>query len=735
VLIAAVAVLAPVSGAPSARADVFGTISLISASPFGQAEYAHDPEISEDGRFVVFDGSVAGVPGVWRRETRAGTAFQQVAGGDATLPSVSADGRYVSFTTNEGTSLPAITDGQVQAGEPVREAPGVYVRDMDLGASESGAFTLASAKDHSAQSLTYEFPGASEDELETDTTALGATAAGRSAITADGRTVAFVTTAQSDLAGPGTPPMQVAVRHLDTQQTQLVSVRYDPATGEAAVDPETGGPEPVREYEGHGAVWTKGSPPQFAPRGREIARAYDAPSLAGASISADGSSVAWLGQQISEQARTLSEETLQGTYAEPLWRRIGAGPLEPTQRVTGGADPENPQCLADPESRLPSSPSAADPCQGPFATQDTGNLGTWNDAQPDTEATPKLSANGDAVAFLSSAPLTSEAGGFGIGGREYNSDAYWVNMAAPSRGAGLRQLTQFASGEQGRVSTNAGIDDMAISSDGQQVAFVTRRTVFPLGVTAYVSVPAAVPGLAELYDVDLSNETLTRVTHGYEGGAPEHPEQEKGTEERYSRIADGAFSPSFSANGESLAFSSTASNIVFGDGNTPTIGSSSDFADGADVYLVPRITFASEPTPQSISPVPANPTLEPPWKLSVSASSLANGIVQIDATVPTAGTLAASVSSALPAKVARRGRGKVKRTVARAKTIARAPATSVVKLKLKLGDRYRPLAYRRGGLTGTVTVTFAAKGHPTLRRALTIRFIGRSQHHARRTRR
>ena len=78
-----VLVLPTLGQAGVARADVFGTISLLSASPFGQAEYAHDPALSEDGRYVVFDGAIAGVQGVWRREARPGANFEQVAGGDA----------------------------------------------------------------------------------------------------------------------------------------------------------------------------------------------------------------------------------------------------------------------------------------------------------------------------------------------------------------------------------------------------------------------------------------------------------------------------------------------------------------------------------------------------------------------------------------------------------------------------------------------------------------------------
>jgi WD40-like Beta Propeller Repeat len=721
------ALLAALGLAPGARGDVFGATALLSAGPFGQAEYAHDTDLSEDGRFVVFDGSVAGAIGVWRRETRPGATLEQVAGGNATLPSVSADGRYVSFTTNEGANLPALTDGQVHAGEQPQEAPGVYVRDMSKAPGEPGAFTLASAKDHSAQSLTYEFPGATPEEVAQKTTEYGATAAGRSAITADGRTVAFVTTAASDLAGPQTPPLQVAVRHLDTQETQLVSTRFDPATGEAAVNPETGASEPVSENEfGFGAVWSPGTPPAFDGKGRGVERGVKTPQLAGASISADGSAVAWLGQQIAEQVRTLGGEdgeALGLAYSEPLWKRISEGPLAPTVRVTGGAEAESPACREQPEPTLPPHPSPQDPCQGPFATQLTGGTGTWN-AKSLSNTTPELSRNGDDVAFIGTAPLVGQEGGFGISNGEFNSDAYWEDMTAPTRSSGLRRLTEFASGDKQKLATNASIEEIGISPDGGQVAFTTQRTVFPLGTPAFVSAPAAVPGLAELFDVDLANNTLTRVTRGYEGGTPEHPEVESEKEDRYAHLVDGSMSPSFSADGNAIAFSSTAANLVFGDGNNPPIGSLVEYDDGADAFLVPRVTFEPEPTPQTISAPPPNPALASPWRFTVSASSLASGAVQLRATVPGSGTLAASAVSALPAGAARRGVHKVRRTVASA--TGRSRASAVLRLQLTLPSRYAKLANRAGGLPGTVAATFSAPGHATLRRTLAVRFVRRS---------
>jgi hypothetical protein len=717
-----------------ARADVFKATVLLSASPFGQAEYAHDSALSEDGHYIVFDGSVGGVTGIWRRAItvrepaeQATAPLEQVAGGDAQLPSVSADGRYISFTTNEGQSLPAITDGLIQEGTPERESPGVYVRDMTIEPGKPKAFTLASAKDHSSASLSYEYlnPGTIEEER------VGSTAAGRGAISADGRKVVFVTGVASDLAGPATPALQVAVRDLDTLETTLVSVRYDPATGKPALNPETGQSEPVRSApEGpgnYGAVYTAGSTPPFSTR-----QPLEVPQLPGASISADGSTVAWLGQQISEQARTLSGEPLEARYAEPLWRRIGDGPEAPTRRVAGGSDPESPECAAHPEATLPVTPSPSDPCQGPFATQVAGGVGTWN-SHSLADTVPRLSADGRDVAFLGSAPLLGDVGGFGLSAADLPDDVYWVDMEQPTRTAALRQLTQFASGEAGRVSTNAQIEDIGISPGGDQIAFTTRRTVFPLGTPAYVSIPAAVPGLLELYDVDLSNNTLTRVTKGYEGGLSARPHEESVNEDPYpEKVGDGALSPSFSADGTTLAFASTASNLVFGDGNTPPARGFGGVSDGSDAFLIPRITFKPEPTPQVISVAPSNPAPVVPWRMSFAEASLPNGTVEMTVEVPGAGELGASVSSSLRSRVGGHVRS-VRRNVAAAARRIDPAQPNPVRFRLTLRPAFRALASHAGGLTGTVTLTFRSPGHVALSGRIRVRFAMRA-HGVRRTR-
>jgi Tol biopolymer transport system component len=707
-----------------AGADVFGTISLVSASPFQQVEYARDPAISGDGRYVVFDGSIGGVTGVWRRENRPGGSLEQVAGGDAELPSISHDGQFISFTTNEGARLSEITDGLADPSHQTLEAPNVYVRDMSKQPGQEGAFILASP-------LAYEYSAGSSREFEQEN--FGARAAGRSAISADGQKVVFVTTARSDLAGPGTPPLQVAVHDLGTDATELVSVEDEAATGAPAMEAGSVKPVPVvvQGSNMRGAVYTVGGPPAF-----ETPLPYSpAPGL-GASISADGSTVAWMGQEIGEQVRLLPGEAVEAKYSEPLWRRIGDGEQTPTRPVTGGSDPADSQCAANPESKLPEpgAQSSSDPCQGPFGT--AANLGIWSLG----DNVPQLSSDGYTIAFLANAPLIALGSDFGAGndvGRK--SDVYVANMhEGLSRVQALRPLTELASGNEADVATDGAIGEIAVSPDGGQVAFTARRTVFALGSPAYVSAPAAVAGMSELFDVDLANDTLTRVTRGYEGGPSAQPHEETGVGNPYGET-QGALSPSFSEGGENLAFSSTASNLVYGDGNTPPL--KDVHHDGSDAFVVTRIVFGSSPTPQVISPAPPGPVPSFPWILGVTAHSLANGTVVLYVEVPGGGQLAAaaissvrvmvrmsaahhgSQHSAHKTRTVRVATKVVTRTVASTKHLVGAGTGGLTTLTLKLAGGYTSLATQHGGLSAVATVTFSAPAHPLLRQRIALTFL------------
>ena len=318
------------------------------------------------------------------------------------------------------------------------------------------------------------------------------------------------------------------------------------------------------------------------------------------------------GEDVGEQGPTLAAETLIPLYTEPLWRRIAPGSETVTERVTGGSDPENPACEVSGETSLPNSPSPADPCQGPFAKLASTSVvtGIWAHGTNVGDFIPRLSADGYEVAFISQAPLVS--GGYGIsrGGEGQESDLYVADMhPGLTRDQALTPLTEIGSLD---LANSAPVDDFDISAGGQQVAFTTARTEFPLARPAFVSEPASEPGLPELFDADLADGTLTRVTHGYLGGPSEEPHTTNLQEEDQYGVSPGgpqglgALSPSFSANGEELAFASTADNLVYGDGNTPPVDNLSAVPDdGSDAFLVEPEQFTSLPTPQSIGPVPA----------------------------------------------------------------------------------------------------------------------------------
>ena len=715
-----------------ARADVFGPIALASESAVPgsgenqQADYAHDPAISANGRYVAFDGSYAGLTGVWRRDLQTGVVEPvatedpldpAISAPDADLPSISAEGRYVSFTTT--APLDPVDD--------TNPGPDVYVRDMDIPASqpcEPGqgswhrcAYILASAVNGSDAGLTYEPTGRLTLEFEEKN--YGSLAAGRTALSADGEKVAFVTTAVSDLAGPGTPAMQVAVRDLRTETTELVSVADEPASGAPIPGRGVSGREGSSTY---GAVYSSsgGQPPIFADP-----EPYEPPAPVGASISGDGTTVAWLGVDIDQQARMLPGEAPLDSYTEPLWRRIADGPGAPVRRVTGGSDPSNPACLASGETALPATPSLSDPCQGPFAASQLGRFtGTWSAGGGAGDVIPRLSDDGYTVALLSNAPLVTLGQGFASS--ELKSDAYVVNMhEGLSRMQALRPLTELAGGDQQSLAEDGPIEDIGIAPDGEQVAFTTKRTQFPLGSPAYVSAPAPVPGMLELFDVDLADDTLTRVTQGFEGGGSEHPHSPVASgEDPYPRPDDGALSPSYSGDGGTLAFASTASNLVFGDGNTPPLGD--ERYDGSDAFTVSRVVFTPEPTPQSFTPAPAPPAIALAWRLGVTVDSRADGTVLLYATVPGSGTLRAVAKSPMRVHVRRRGHlstALASASVATTQRAVKAPGGALATLVLTLAPRYSSLAEKRPGLSGSVTVTFAAPGHPTLRQTVDVSFL------------
>jgi hypothetical protein len=759
VLLALLAISVP------AEADVFGPISLVSEGPFEgvteQAEYAHDPAISGNGQYVAFDGSFGGVTGVWRRDLSTG-AIEQVAGGDAELPSISANGQYVSFTTNEGLSLPEVSHSRLDAS-PHAEAVNVYVRDMAVQPAataaeeaarpaEERAFKVVSAVDGTEEPLTYAGIPTKEGSAAVGRSALGENSHGE-------LEVAFVTTAVSNLIPypqvekeeeekgetpkPHTPRLQVAVRYLGMHETVLVSrcyVHCEPGV-EPAVASEESGQVYGAVYPGHSASFEP--PPAYGD--------YSLSPPPGASLSADGSTVAWMGDDIGQQASLLREEVRSSHYTEPLWRRIEPGSETATERVTGGSDPSSPACVASGHGTLEEKPSPSDPCQGPFVVEEQSEVsGIINGTGAQTgDFVPRLSEHGNLVAFVSEAPLVTSKNNFGRTKSGQESDLYVANMAPGlTRDQALTQVTELAGGEGSGLADTAPIFDFDISPDGLQVAFATVRTRFPLGFPAFVSTPAGEPGMNELYDADLADGTLTRVTHGYQGPdeAGEHPHNPAPAGEDPYKVqpGDGALSPSFTDNGDTLAFSSTASNLVFGDGNSPPLGLPQTGAyDGSDAFTVQRVVFGATPTPDEASSAP-EPGFAPAWNIGVTALSRANGSVLLYVQAPGAGSLRAGAQSAVVvtsaggahgARAARRrrhaSRARVKKKTVATRTVAasttNAKSAGLATLTLTLTPAYAALAGERGGLSATVTVTFTAPGHGSLRETVPVTFLLRER--------
>ncbi len=748
-LSAAAAAIALAAAPAAASADVFSPISLVSYGAVGgggfvqQAEYAHDSAVSANGRYVAFDGSIGGVTGVWRRDLDT-DVIEQVAGGDAAMPSVSEEGRYVSFTTNEGASLPEISHTRPD-GDPHTEAVNVYRRDMDVQPAASAAeeaarpleeraFQAASVASGSQEPLRYSFATTTEHEHG------GSYAVGRTAISANGNEVAFVTAVVSNLVAypaleeeerdrgetpvPHTPAGQVAVHRFDSGTTELVSrCRFECGQGAAA-----GASEPVVAAE----VESK-------PVGAVTLAAADFPEHArdgawpGASISADGTAVAWMGENVAQQAPMLADENLEALYQEPLWRRLPAAE-DQTRRVTGGSDPEAPACAASGEVVLArGSENASDPCQGPFVREKAGvNEGGGLIKGATDDDTPRLSRDGEEVVFGANARLIVEGSDFDRGEQGNPTDIFLVNMQPGlTRTQAITPLTEAAPASE---ASSEEISDFEISPDGQQVAFATVRTLFSLGQPTLITAPAPQIGIGELYDADVANGTLTRVTHGYKGEGeqsqqPHRVLSEGGDSYRsYEYRELGALTPDFSNDGNALVFTSTAANLVYGDGNSPLEPvPCCQAGDGSDVFEVTRRQFVEEPTPQAISPAPLT-AIAPTWQLSATAQARADGTITLYVEVPGAGRLqVAAQSGILLTREDRHGRSRARRilatrTVAAANALETAGVGGLIEIALRLRSRYASLARRSGGLPAILELTFASTGMPTLKQSLAVDF-------------
>ena len=400
-----------------------------------------------------------------------------------------------------------------------------------------------------------------------------------------------------------------------------------------------------------------------------------------AGISSDGSTVAWTGQNGPAQTRLLLGESLDTSLSYYLWQRIDDGPTAPTRRITGLADPDDPAC--DPSLALITGPLVTGSCYGPLTDTEQGRSDILNLA-------PALSGDGKRVAFITAAGLRPTAVTGSL------ADLFVTDMSVGvSRKVGTLELTR--EGDPNDQGTSSPIDGLSMSSGGRWLAVATARTTYLLPALRFIGARRSVVGSRDLYVVDLDGLTVQRAALGRTGT---------------DLNGDVASSVSISANGDRLAFTSTATNLIAGDAN-----------DRSDAFVVTR---QAEPSESIVVPPPDPGPSEvpditpPPTRLSVRATGRSDGTVVLAVAVPSSGGLAA---------VARRSTVKVVAGRKRTSIVTVASATAKPRRAGRLTLTLRPASQSskrllRSGkaISAKAVVSFISSQGKRLSRTVTVVF-------------
>jgi hypothetical protein len=383
----------------------------------------------------------------------------------------------------------------------------------------------------------------------------------------------------------------------------------------------------------------------------------------GAALSADGTTVAWTGGNAAAQTRILGGENAEPSFHYYLWRRVADGPQAQTRRITGIADPDDPNC--PPEAVTSFDQTSTGPCYGPLTDQEANRSGI-------AAQIPAISADGYTVAFVTGAgPRPIAFTGVGL-------DLYLTDMRPGlTRKDTTVELTRDPANFD--PATSSPLSSIAMSSGGRYVAVTTVRTDFTLPALQLIGSARTVPGVRELYVVDLEERTLDRVARSYAGGDIN---------------ADVQNGVSLSADGARVAFTAFASNLFFGDGN-----------QRADGFVATR-----QPDPGG-GPVTGGPDEGGPAgtieiegggpRIGVRARSRPGGKVVLTISVPGAGGVKAVGK-------ARAGSPRKLRTLATATARATGLGRRDVRLALEPVDRYRRELRDRGAIRGRALATYVA---------------------------
>ncbi len=174
----------------------------------GLSDPSYQPTISEDGRYIAFvsdsDSLVSGQEFdgadvfVYDRESDHMELLNGAANGESTSPAISADGRYVVFQSRASNLVDGDTNGRWD----------VFATDRESGATER----ISVSNSGSEGNATSMYP----------------------AISADGRTVAFMSIADNLVPGDTNQTWDVFVHDRETGMTELVSVASDGRQGDFA---------------------------------------------------------------------------------------------------------------------------------------------------------------------------------------------------------------------------------------------------------------------------------------------------------------------------------------------------------------------------------------------------------------------------------------------------------------------------------------------------------------------
>jgi Tol biopolymer transport system component len=688
----ALAVLAASAGAiygpPSGGLGGAEIVSVDRASDEQADAPTTDAAVSADGRYVVFetratnlfedDGETASEqkaaepPGTLReggifRYDRVTGELQLVASGNlvvsegpeagkvlvrgATNPSVSAEGRYVAFASAQKLA-PQDTGCSIDVPQNTTYCNvQVYERDMDKAPSEAGAYALVSAQNGSEEPPVYEDSSISTPIPGGDP---GAQVWPNTATSANGRYVLFrsaeVPSSLPEGSTPTTPPDQLFVRDTLEKTTTLVTRSKAGAPAGGAEGPAT--------------------------------------------LSADGTTVAWVGRNAEVQTVFLKGEDEDETLPYYLWRRWQE-PSAITRRITGVADPEDPEC--PPGSTIKNEATATGPCYGPLTLPENTSPGI-------SSQDPALSADGYTVAFLAGGALRPNFL------KPDSLDVFLTSMApGVTRKGGTRELTLAVNGAEG--DGNASVTSLAMSPDGSHIAFVSQRNAFVLSQPAPTGSFSTTGEQTELDVIDLASNTLERAVLGLESSEPN---------------GSTANNPTLSEDGSTLAFVSSASNLIFGDAN-----------DAADAFAVtlqtPGGTAAQPPGVNAGAGGFSLSALASP-ELGVSVKRAKDGGVILLVETPGPGQLTAQARGSIPKaastkkaskKVARGRKGaaahaskakpkpskstpkkKASQPILFASAAATAPSEGTTTLTLHLSAKYVADLQRAGKLAANVTIDF-----------------------------